>query len=428
MAWVGEGTETGLREALTTWCGSQLSQRRCLALVGASIWQTPAHSYAMAVATDPSVRTCRWCSSSRRGYVVRSMPVGYLVSVLAPAAATALSLWPQSTRRPRATPTFIFASVANELPFIIVYWLVADTVLAATEGDIDSPLGWVALAITACTAAGSAVVMGKRRGLDPCSIVRSTPDWGRTVPVPPSGRILVAMIVLASFCVPSSRHCGYRHTRSVASGTSRTGPPVGRISSTSIGTDPIPSDVQFSSTFTPAVSSAVVRAASLAPSSRGWSGPDGCASAPITASDGPVGFRTICVDAKRAIAWIRAHAANYGVDSSTLVVCGGSAGAYLTAMCALSANDQAFQPSFERADTSVSAAVGLYGFYGMPPDSEHSPASPGACVRADAPPFLVVHGAHDPMINAAHAREIRRVLPGRVEDAGSLRRDSGWAT
>ena len=87
--------------------------------------------------------------------------MGYLVSVLAPAAATALSLWPRSTRGPRATPTFIFASVANELPFIIVYWLVADTVLAATEGDIDSPLGWVALAITACTAAGSAVVIGR---------------------------------------------------------------------------------------------------------------------------------------------------------------------------------------------------------------------------------------------------------------------------
>ena len=78
-------------------------------------------------------------------------------------------------------------------------------------------------------------------------------------------------------------------------------------------------------------------------------------------------FPNNLVDAKRAIAWIRAHAADYGVDSSTLVVCGGSAGAYLTAMCALSANDQAFQPSFEKADTSVSAAVGLYGFYGTPP-------------------------------------------------------------
>ncbi len=36
-------------------------------------------------------------------------------------------------------------------------------------------------------------------------------------------------------------------------------------------------------------------------------------------------------------------------------------------MCALTADDPMFQPGFEEADTSVSAAVGLYGYYGPAP-------------------------------------------------------------
>ena len=89
------------------------------------------------------------------------MPIGYLISVLVAAAATALSLWPRPTRGPRASPSFIFESVANELPFLVAYWLVANTAVAATQGDIDSPLGWVALAIAACTLTGSVLVIGR---------------------------------------------------------------------------------------------------------------------------------------------------------------------------------------------------------------------------------------------------------------------------
>ena len=89
------------------------------------------------------------------------MPIGYLISVLIAAAATALSLWPRRTRGPRASPSFIFESVVNELPFLVVYWLAANTAVAAAQGDIDSPLGWVALAIAACTLTGSALVIGR---------------------------------------------------------------------------------------------------------------------------------------------------------------------------------------------------------------------------------------------------------------------------
>ena len=45
------------------------------------------------------------------------------------------------------------------------------------------------------------------------------------------------------------------------------------------------------------------------------------------------------VDAKRAIAWVRQHAGDAGADPSLLVVAGGSAGAHLASMAALTAND-----------------------------------------------------------------------------------------
>ena len=45
-------------------------------------------------------------------------------------------------------------------------------------------------------------------------------------------------------------------------------------------------------------------------------------------------------------------------------VAGSSAGGHLAALAALTPNDPAFQPGFERADTSVTAAISLYGYYG----------------------------------------------------------------
>ena len=47
------------------------------------------------------------------------------------------------------------------------------------------------------------------------------------------------------------------------------------------------------------------------------------------------------VDVKAALAWIRAHADEYGLDPDFVVVTGGSAGGHLTALMALTANDAA---------------------------------------------------------------------------------------
>ena len=77
------------------------------------------------------------------------------------------------------------------------------------------------------------------------------------------------------------------------------------------------------------------------------------------------------VDLKRALAWIREHADEYGVDPDFVVVTGGSAGGHLTALMALTANDPRYQPGFEDADTSVQAAVPFYGVYDFTNRNEH---------------------------------------------------------
>ncbi len=142
------------------------------------------------------------------------------------------------------------------------------------------------------------------------------------------------------------------------------------------------------------------------------------------------------VDVKRAIAWIRAHALEYGADPAFLCITGGSAGGHLAALAALSANDPAYQPGFEDADTRLAAAVPFYGAYDLVdrqrlrgrasmipilskrvfkcapeanPDLWEN-ASPLARIHADAPPFFVIHGTHDSLVFVEEARAFVQAL------------------
>jgi len=136
------------------------------------------------------------------------------------------------------------------------------------------------------------------------------------------------------------------------------------------------------------------------------------------------------VDLKYALKWIREHADEYGIDPNFIAVTGGSAGGHLTAMMALTANDPEYQPGFEDADTSVQAAIPVYGVYDftnrlgtmlsrfrdtmlepliMKAFFEREPekflrASPMDRVHPDAPPFLVVHGDRDTLAPVEDAR------------------------
>lgn len=141
------------------------------------------------------------------------------------------------------------------------------------------------------------------------------------------------------------------------------------------------------------------------------------------------------VDCKKALAWIRDHAEEYGVDPDFIVVTGGSAGGHLCALMALTQNDPQFQPGFEDADTSLQAAVPFYGVYDLT-DRDHnyrstfvrlmtdivmgvgvedSPEawaaySPLDRIHRDAPPMFVIHGDRDVLVPVAIARSFVAAL------------------
>jgi len=103
-------------------------------------------------------------------------------------------------------------------------------------------------------------------------------------------------------------------------------------------------------------------------------------------------------DVKRVSAWVREHGAAYGADRSTVVLAGGSAGANLASTAALTVGDRRFQPGFETADTSTSAVVAMYGYYGPTGSGDDAPNSPLAYLHANAPPFLIIHGTLDTLV------------------------------
>jgi acetyl esterase/lipase len=142
------------------------------------------------------------------------------------------------------------------------------------------------------------------------------------------------------------------------------------------------------------------------------------------------------VDVKRAIAWVRAHAADYGGDPGFLAVSGGSAGGHLASLVALTYDDSTYQPGFEHADTSVDACVPIYGVYdflnrqGLRGEGftryllqrlvmkvpfathrhDYERASPMDRVGRHASPFFVVHGANDSLVPVAEARHFVDLL------------------
>lgn len=141
------------------------------------------------------------------------------------------------------------------------------------------------------------------------------------------------------------------------------------------------------------------------------------------------------VDVKRAIAWTRANIGEHGGDPANVVITGGSAGGHLAALAALTPGLADFQPGFEDADTSVTAAVPFYGVYDF--TDRHGVAnvaleplltgrvfkstladdrarwelaSPMHHVGSDAPPFFLLHGSNDTVVPVEQARHFASML------------------
>jgi acetyl esterase/lipase len=97
-------------------------------------------------------------------------------------------------------------------------------------------------------------------------------------------------------------------------------------------------------------------------------------------------FRDAAEDGRAALAWLRAHAEEYGVQADRVVVAGGSAGG-MTAVT-LSALEAVGGPS--AGVPSIAALVNLWG--------SPSPEAYLAAVDGRFPPTITVHGTADQLV------------------------------
>jgi acetyl esterase/lipase len=139
-------------------------------------------------------------------------------------------------------------------------------------------------------------------------------------------------------------------------------------------------------------------------------------------------------DVTRTLEWIKLNIATYGGDPDRIVVSGGSAGGHLAALLALSANDPTWRPSDVDGvdDWSVRGCMPFYGVLEMTGDEElwrglgkgllvllegrvvqlpyvqhqelYRQMSPLERVDVNAPPFLVVQGGNDTLVDVNVAR------------------------
>ena len=158
-------------------------------------------------------------------------------------------------------------------------------------------------------------------------------------------------------------------------------------------------------------------------------------------------------DARAALRFLRAHAAEYGIDPTQVIAMGGSAGAYLSSMLGASCGDASFDPRPApgpggaaaapppAGSECVQAVVDFYPVSDMvslskfanPSGAPYSSAqgilgaflgcAPAACppeelhqasiierINAKTPPFLIMHGADDVTVPVQASRDFDAAL------------------
>ncbi|AFD26654.1 alpha/beta hydrolase [Deinococcus gobiensis] len=166
-------------------------------------------------------------------------------------------------------------------------------------------------------------------------------------------------------------------------------------------------------------------------------------------------------DGKAAVRYLRAHAADYGIDPARIGVLGDSAGGYLAQMVGLTGDE----PAFDRGDhlgesSGVQAVATLYGIsdllnigegfgadvqrvHASPAVTEalllHGPAfgdsaggpvdrdpaqarqaSPVGHLGGPKPPFLILHGSADQLVSPVQSRQLYEGLRGAGQSAEYL--------
>jgi acetyl esterase/lipase len=285
------------------------------------------------------------------------MPIGLLVPVVLVGwgTACALTCW-----RRLGAAARVPALVANELPFLGAYLLVASAALALAQGDLDSAGGVVVAAVAVIVVLGLAVV-GRRALRADAALGNPTPAkraWSRILLAPlPIPRRNVVRVRNLSYGEGPRRTLDVYHRRDRPAGA-----PVvlhfhgGGFHSGNKSREARPLLEHLAS-------SGMV-----------------CASANYRLRP-HVGYDEQLADATAAIEWVRSHAEEYGGDPVRIFLVGSSAGAYL-AVAAVNAGA-----------TGVAGVVGRYGYYGR-----LSPDRP-------PPPLLVIHGENDLLVPASRVCE-----------------------
>jgi acetyl esterase/lipase len=337
------------------------------------------------------------------------MPVGYLVGVLVVAIPTLFALVPLRSVPKRS---FRLGLLLNEVPIIGFYWLLFDTALAFAQDDINTAGSWATVGLAAVITAGLAAITQRqlqaRPALERAMAEALGPGWRSAIDpelaAPLRRRLPLARILLLPL---SRRRHDVERVADIPYGN------AGRRNLLDLyrhRAHPSGAPVLIhlhGGGYTQGHKNSQSLPLLYRLASQGWV----CISANYRlrpAAQHPDHL----IDLKKVIAWVRAHGPEYGADPALLFVSGSSAGAHMAALAALTPNDAAFQPGFEDADTSITAAIGLNGWYGGyygQPDT----SSPLARVRPDAPPFFIAHGDHDTVAPVEVARDFADAL-GRV--------------
>ncbi len=285
------------------------------------------------------------------------MPYAFLIATLIGAVAVTLAYRP-IRREPFTVMSFTCGWIAGELALQNIVWQMVATAIFITFGALESWAGWLGLAVAAAewvgllglgiagrrTADVTAAALAEVRGRDfPVPEQPSAPTWGRWWRV-------TRAIPLKSRAVHVTSNVDYwgdgtkRHRLDIY--RSRLAPPEGAPVMVYVhGGAWVIGDKREQGK--PMMYELVAR---------GWV----CVAINYRLSPKAT-WPDHIVDAKRAVAWVKEHIAEYGGDPSFVAVSGGSAGGHLCALLALSEGDPAFQPGFEKADTSVQACVPFYG-------------------------------------------------------------------
>lgn len=125
-------------------------------------------------------------------------------------------------------------------------------------------------------------------------------------------------------------------------------------------------------------------------------------------------------DAAGAVAWARVHAAEHGGDPQRLYVAGHSAGAQIAALIGV---DARYLAPHGMKPRDLAGVIGLSGPYDFEiagyedvfgPEAQWPQAQPIRFVDGDEPPFLLVHGTGDRVVEANDSQE----LADKLRDAG----------